>query len=243
MTTPYWTRVLDELAPARVKRGKPPFTAENIRRAGIWTDCGCGKQDPRIPRYCGGKPRDIELGDAGEVFSLYVQAQNLEGAREALARIEVRAPEVLAAALAEIAELASLSLRTVAEIEKWERDRRVVQDQVCIACRAERSCVRTARGWVCQRCVKLSAAGPRPCEDLATLEDRVIARLGPDGLLRMEVDPLPAIGRPRVSLSWRRDYDGVRSDWREAEAATIEEGLRAILDYEDREDGKAGDAP
>lgn len=99
MTTPYWTRVLDELAPARVRRGKPPFTKRDAWRAADCSTCACCGGDPRIPRWCGGGcPVDDVLNAAGVVFCGAVEQQNLPAAREALARIEARVPAVLAAA-------------------------------------------------------------------------------------------------------------------------------------------------
>lgn len=72
------------------------FTKEDFRLAASWVDCGCGEQDPRIPRAMDGQPIDRKLYDLGCDFLGDVQNDCLDRARQTLAAIERRSAEILA---------------------------------------------------------------------------------------------------------------------------------------------------
>lgn len=76
------------------KRGG--FTEEDCDLAGVWVDCACGQQDPRIPRDGDGCPLDGIFMTRGCEFFNYVDLDAFTQARTCLAAIEKRAAEILA---------------------------------------------------------------------------------------------------------------------------------------------------
>ena len=77
------------------KNGLKGFDLEDEQDAGSWPDCACGEQDPRIPRYHEGVPRDRLLTVLGSRFHLAVKFDDFSEARWSLARIEARAAELI----------------------------------------------------------------------------------------------------------------------------------------------------
>lgn len=92
--TPYWTQVIEE-APGRRLRGLSAFTKEHRAKAASWVTCACGKQDSKIPRNSSGVPYDNELDDLGSMFYAHIETNSIRSAEETLARIELRAAQVM----------------------------------------------------------------------------------------------------------------------------------------------------
>jgi hypothetical protein len=90
MREPTW---IDRIAAAE-QRGR--FKQEDIDAAADWVTCGCGEQDPRIPRNAHGEPCDFALAFLGRKFFDMVDAQAVSEARALLGEIEARAAELLA---------------------------------------------------------------------------------------------------------------------------------------------------
>lgn len=76
------------------KRGE--FTEGDVKKAGSWTTCACGKQDPRIPRDEEGAPCDVYLWELGLGFNGKVYTHQVVQAARTLVKIEKRAAIVLA---------------------------------------------------------------------------------------------------------------------------------------------------
>lgn len=77
--------------------------------AGNWTDCACGRTDPRIPRHDGGRPMDAKLTFFGNRFYdaihyMYINFINdekedfswaLMHARKIIRQIDIRSAQIL----------------------------------------------------------------------------------------------------------------------------------------------------
>lgn len=72
------------------------FTDEDSDKAGDWTTCACGEQDPLIPRCHNGCPLDEDLRDLGCYFLDYINDDAFLAAVKTLIAIEKRAGEVMA---------------------------------------------------------------------------------------------------------------------------------------------------
>ena len=99
MITPYWTLAI-ERARVRVAKGKPAFTERAKYLAGNWVSCACGRQDIRLPRGFLGRPEDYKLYLLGDTFCNAVLINHIDRAERTLAKIEIRAAEVIAGELA-----------------------------------------------------------------------------------------------------------------------------------------------
>lgn len=95
MPTPYWFLVIQN-AKKRKAEGRKPFTIAHVLRAGEWTTCACGWQDPGIPRRLNGEPQDFRLMEYGMDFSRAVRKQDPGEALRILLLIEKRSAEILA---------------------------------------------------------------------------------------------------------------------------------------------------
>jgi hypothetical protein len=87
-----------EAAKARRAAGLPReewFTKDDNKAARYWPDCGCGQQDPRIPRYEDGQPKDNTLTNLGYDLDWGVRRQDPEYVATCLAKIEARAAEIV----------------------------------------------------------------------------------------------------------------------------------------------------
>jgi hypothetical protein len=88
--TPYWWGVI-ERAKERKREGMKAFTSSQRTKARwSWTDCACGRQDPRIPRDSDGMPRDRTLVALGLDFGKAVDNQLPSKAARLLRSIERR---------------------------------------------------------------------------------------------------------------------------------------------------------
>ena len=98
MSKPYWTLTL-ERARKRVAVGEYAFTRQERHLASQWVTCACGQLDSRIPLRdpdepeCG--PKDNELARLGVQFSLEVGRHDIDAAELTLAKIDMRASEIL----------------------------------------------------------------------------------------------------------------------------------------------------
>ena len=82
----------DEINRAERDRG---FDDMDRHRAGTWTTCACGAQDPRIPRQGDGAPEDGVLIDLGMDFHRAVRDNKFNDARIALGMIEMRSSKLI----------------------------------------------------------------------------------------------------------------------------------------------------
>lgn len=91
----YWFARLE----AAIMGGKS-LNAGDKKRAGSWTTCACGEQDPRIPRWSGvgdgDAPKDQLLNSLGMAFYNHITDKNPAKALVTLLAIEERAGEILA---------------------------------------------------------------------------------------------------------------------------------------------------
>ena len=71
------------------------FTLTDAKKAGSWTTCACGKQDPRIPRHDDGDPVDAYLSGYGSRFMSDVINNHFFDAASTLIAIEKRAVVLL----------------------------------------------------------------------------------------------------------------------------------------------------
>lgn len=110
--TPYWWKVLYQLAPKRVKLGRKPFTNTEVDKSCVWQTCACGKQDKRIPRDKWDKePHDQKLATAGMDFMYALKLQDLPRAKIAMHYVELNAKRVLKQYLSEHAQAAVRPLK------------------------------------------------------------------------------------------------------------------------------------
>ena len=65
------------------------------RRAMDWVTCACGNLCDVIPRGRLGKPKDYKLKILGYFFSVEIENNDREGARETIQRIEKRSTEII----------------------------------------------------------------------------------------------------------------------------------------------------
>jgi hypothetical protein len=77
------------------RRGK--FTTRDRIDAKSWFSCACGEQDKRIPRTIDGWPKDYGLFVLGGQFFSAVKNDDFDAAEHILAKIEVRAAQLLTA--------------------------------------------------------------------------------------------------------------------------------------------------
>ena len=63
----------------------------------LWTTCACGNQCNVIPRGMGGNPKDSLLSDLGILFCANIGYQEIEYAKDTLAKIEVRSAQLIEA--------------------------------------------------------------------------------------------------------------------------------------------------
>ncbi len=71
------------------------FLFEDRVDANYWTTCACGKQDPRIPRECNGRPKNQRLVELGGRFARMVEEDKILSAARLLVKIEAEAAEIL----------------------------------------------------------------------------------------------------------------------------------------------------
>lgn len=82
----------------RIERAREAgwFSNDDWRLARNYVTCACGEQDPRIPRNeLTGQPIDDELAILGMDFYDNVTDGEIDRAGEVLAKIEIRAAEIL----------------------------------------------------------------------------------------------------------------------------------------------------
>lgn len=79
----------------RVEREGGGFRMSEVREAGDWPTCACGRVDPRIPRYANCVPMDLQLEMLGIDFYDAISDEQVVRAAELLVEIEQRAQEVL----------------------------------------------------------------------------------------------------------------------------------------------------